>query len=92
MATDDGDRRTSAGSPSEQPSQLSIEQLMMQLKPCKVVLQDCLKEEPEKGDDDAVSVAEEKGSRGRDSVHDDYEDSSESASLPARRTDPTALR
>ena len=58
---------------------------MMQLKPCKVVLQDCLKEEAEEEE-------EENGSRGRDAVHDEYEDSSESASVPARRTDPTALR
>ena len=59
-------------------STLSIEDLMMQMKPCKVVLKDCMKDES----DDEVSI--------RDQADDGYEDSSESALRPSQRPGPAA--
>ena len=89
--------RSPSRSPSPPPAPPTLKELEMQMKPCKVVLQDCIKNESTI-DDDVASTStiasetrekvQKKEAGAANGADDGYEDSSETAQLPVRGLGP----
>ena len=91
--------RSPSPSPSPPPAPPTLKELQMQMKPCKVVLQNCIKNESFDVDDvdaSSTTIASETREKGQkkegggaaNGADDGYEDSSETAQLPVRGLGP----